>query len=470
MAGTSTTVKMIAAYQDLVYIPDRTTWAALSLQEFALDFYRYPLVPYEIESYIVRVIALVNTVFKTPYPSGFTSANTEIEASITAELIDIPAMNYDGLQVQWIDEATSARLLTELDRQIEIDPWGFIKVTEQHKLYNIGTLVINQASPIVVMIPPHSVNITAYDETGQLTVNLLRLNESQRGALIVSPRFSLPGGANLTYWINYRLPLGKFQNSLGLSAELDFKLFNQDRIMILNQKVTFILPGDTLIHNLNTEPSQVSFDSGIISVTFENYNVTPLDTKQIQIQYTPNYLTLSVRPLLFALLIGLVASIYVASRRILVKEKPIIIQMEQVPKSLLRQYSEMYDEKIALILQVEQLEESRRRKKVPVREYVQRRRRFESQLNDLFKQINETSQDIKNISGRFADIVKRLEILEAERDGARAAAARLRRRYRNRRITREVYDRLRVEEERKVNRTTSRIDGLIFELRQAAEE
>ena len=158
----------------------------------------------------------------------------------------------------------------------------------------------------------------------------------------------------------------------------------------------------------------------------------------------------------------------VASR--VVEEKPIIIQMEQVPKSVLRQYSDLYDEKIALILQIEQLEESRRRKKVPVREYVQRRRRFESQLSDIFKQINETSQDIKNISGRFADIVNRLEILEAERDGARAAAARLRRRYRNRRITREVYDRLRVEEERKVNRTTSRIDGLIFELRQAAEE
>ena len=44
----------------------------------------------------------------------------------------------------------------------------------------------------------------------------------------------------------------------------------------------------------------------------------------------------------------------------------------------------------------------------------------------------------------------------------------LHRRYRARRITRAVYQKLLREQERRMNRSTTRIDALIFEIRQAA--
>jgi SMC interacting uncharacterized protein involved in chromosome segregation len=65
-------------------------------------------------------------------------------------------------------------------------------------------------------------------------------------------------------------------------------------------------------------------------------------------------------------------------------------------------------------------------------------------------------------------MIRRIERAEAEIDAARASEAQLRSQYRSGRISREVYDQMRAEARRRLDRARGTIDSTIITLRGEA--
>lgn len=467
-------------YHDLFFLRDPALYQEGSEQEFEMDYYWFPLVDAPMQIAASRITTRQNTIFfDVPTNAVFVSEQdlSYIEFIVT----EIDPLTYAPIVVKWIDNLQAPIEYTRFEREIEIDTWGFITVNEIHQIRNLGYF---EQQAISIEYNIDMMNWSLYGEFGQYVEFKQGLGvdaedpgvflHSQQSELephifIIQLRYKLQHLDTYTLFFSYRIPLTSLQEFEGLVAKLDYPSRNNG-FWVAREHVTKVtLPHGSAILDFAEAPTQIIHENGFTTFVYRDFNTTPNLILDLQISYIPNYITMFTRPLLFTFIVGLIAALYVSMRRVSYEEAPRVIQQEGMPKSLLAEYSELYDEKVALVLQIEKFDDDRKRKKVSKREYDTRRRRYSATLKEVNRKIKDTTDQIKEYGGRLAEIVEELAILEAERDNIRVAITDLNRRYRARRVTRAVYERLRRDQERKINRSTSRIDTLIFELRQSAQ-
>ena len=213
-------------------------------------------------------------------------------------------------------------------------------------------------------------------------------------------------------------------------------------------------------------PSANVSSGGQEIISYELYNVTSFHEISLQISYSQSLLGTLTRPLLFTLIAGIIAAAYVTTRKLRAEAKPLVVTERPVTLPVLRQFCGLYEEKIALILEMERLDDRFQRRRMKKREYQKQTASYKKNVAAIEKDIARLRPKLTKAGGRYAQTVKQLEIREAERESVKTSLIHLESRYRKRRISLAAYQKLRRDLENKLKKTSSRMDRLIIRLKE----
>jgi chromosome segregation ATPase len=133
-----------------------------------------------------------------------------------------------------------------------------------------------------------------------------------------------------------------------------------------------------------------------------------------------------------------------------------------------KEFCSNYEEKTALTLEIETLAEDRRKGRVSKRAFMERLQLAKRRIASLTNSINEDKKRLIPASKRYATIIRQLDTYEEERENARASLENLELRRRQGKVSGDVYNSLKYENTKKIEKATDGIDSLIVQFRQEA--
>jgi hypothetical protein len=427
----------------------------------SLFFYRYLVSPYYTMNYTTKVNLPAGSV-----TTDFTRMTTGVVDPFNCtRLGTFPDGGYDFLfesgQSETVIEAS-------IDRVIEVNVDGYLYVTETHTIRNDGPQSITNIFFVIPLLTI-SGSFHANDYYG-------RLSSQCKGANVtVNFPYSLQVNGTFTYYISYRTYIDSyrtFENGVYLIRMLPVTLFNSS---VTIERTSVLFPPYAQVQSASGSPTEISLQANSITVSYVFQDVTPLNTGSVELSYTEDLANTFQRPMILALGIFVIALIYIVARKVYPRAGPEAVVVKQAEEKVrevsptVKEFCTNYEEKMALILELEKLAEDRRKGRVSKRAYVERLQLGRKRIATLTNSINEDKKKLIPVSKRFTTFIRQLDTYEEERENARASLENLELRRRQGKVSGDVYNNLKYENTRKIEKATAGIDSTIVQFRQEAE-
>ncbi len=377
--------------------------------------------------------------------------------------------NYKKVQI-WVKHQESNKLeIEEITREIFISPWGIIRVRENILLRNLG---IKASRIILINIPGSANGLYISDDLGEiLGVNVENTPGTSSKTVsieLVANRVVMLPNSSFRFNIEYYLPFENFSSNNWFQESININaLTTTFDYLGKEQTINIIIDGCLKIDDITDPPDAVKKSQGMITMVFFSDYVAPGENKRIQFTFTIDIFNLLLRPFIIIILIILIASVYVIVGKTRKIDKDIAaIKVQYIPVNEIREYCSLNEEKNALILEIRQAEDAAKRKKMAKKKYKNILNKNNAKIDEIQKEINPFKKSLIESGEVFENIVKRLDILEAERISVKDSLALLESRYKRGRLpSRAAYLKLSdnfKKRRRKIDRT---IDKLIQQLR-----
>ncbi len=362
----------------------------------------------------------------------------------------------------------------ELRRQYIIEPWGYLHAIETHKLRLES---INDAGwgwvSIITLLPAGSEFIKAYQGFNNLSASILvPANLTQVGTLEITLEYNLQPGDIYEFVVEYRAPLDVYQLTLQNGFRLEINPYYEHPWIIRHQITEFVFPEGSSLFAVPNNAEITRTTTGQYVVIFHAFNVTSFYGEDVYLHYVYPIQPAFTRPLLLALFIGALCTVYIAGRRIpfLREEEEVIPTRLKIDPVILGEFCALFGEKVALLLQTERLERSMLAQKISKPRYRKEKKIFERKLRALEKELQGRSRPLIECGGKYNSSCRQLELLEAERLSAIEAINALEQRYKQKRITAAVYQKLRTDLEKRRDKAVSGMDRILLDLRSELDE
>ena len=434
---------------------------------FALDFPAYPSLTEEVAYCDVDLVLPGN-------PSVVTvSVDNEEMSATTFAKSNLPAFTYSQASASFSVTGGNLRILTikELDRQITIGPAGDTMSYDSYRLTNnsptsLGSLKIGVSS--------EASNLVVKDEFGRtLTTDSLTSSDNTRFYNLTLISY-VAGGGSTTLTAEYTLP------SVSSTAPftLSFDLFPEFNYCVDSAKVTFTPPegarfltptlseidsSTTLFREAFQETLSISrevvskVDSAILS---ENVHVT--------YDYSP--LWLSFRPAIWVWVLAVIGCVVVVVWKRPKASAPLQIATSKTYRSLssdqVRAFTEAYDEKSRLNSELKALETRAQKGKIPRRRYKVQKRTLEVRLDNISKNIDHLKKTFRNAGGNYANLVRQLNLAEAELVEVEANTRDIDVRHRRGALPLDAYKKAQADYQRRKEKAEATINGILLRLRE----
>ncbi len=475
---------LIEAY----YIPDETGQQDHYINYNGLVF---PILPYKIEGQIVAyyffpVFTPENQQTGEPadedistdwglYNPGLNARTYDFE-TISSEIGDdfiepflTNLNNYKKVQI-WVKHKESTKIeIEEITREIFISPWGIIRIRENLLLRNLG---IHASRNILFNIPNSANGLYISDDLGEIlgiTVEKTPGTSSKTVTIdLIANRVVMLSNTSFRFNVEYYLPFENYSSNNWFQESININTITTTFDYLgKEQTINIIIDGCLKIDDITEPPDAVKKSQGMITLVFFSDYVAPGENQQMQFTFTIDIFNLLLRPFIFIILIILLASVYVIVGKTRKTEKDIAaIKVQYIPVNEIREYCSLNEEKIALILEIRQAEDDARRKKMAKKKYKNILNKNNAKIDEIQKEINPFKKSLIESGEVFENIVKRLDILEAERISVKDSLVLLESRYKRGRLpSRAAYLKLSdnfKKRRRKIDRT---IDKLIQQLR-----
>ncbi len=423
-------------------------------QYVGLLFYKYVISPYSTASYNITV----------SLPSG---AQTLEPVNMTAGTVNsFNCTRLGSFSNGKYDYIFSGGPLIEVSviRRAEITVDGYIYTTETHRVRNIGPANLTSIHFLVPLsILPDS--LTVGDSSGKLS--------SGNNGLIVSASFRYGVAPNwtYTYYVSYKTALDDYrvsQNGLSVLRLQPVTGYNGSATF---EQFSLVLPPHAQLISTNQSFENAGIQDNKIVVTYTFRNVTFLNVGSIEFKYIEDIAQVFQRPILISFGVFAVGFIYIVTRKLFPRTVPVSIAREEEVKArgltaTLKEFSSNYEEKTALTLEMEKLMEDRRKGRISKRAYLEQIEHNRRRIASLTNGINEAKKKLVPANRRYATLIRQLETYEEERENARASLENLELRRRQGKVSGDVYNRLKYENTRKIEKATSGIDSIVVQLRQ----
>jgi len=349
-------------------------------------------------------------------------------------------------------------------REITISPWGVIKVKETILIKNLGSIDVGQFN---LRIPKGALNTKTTDLLGEIdgtTVTNLpnNLKSKQINLDLTNNRVTMNPDSSFRFTLTYQLNLADYAsyNWFKQSIQMDIITTHCD-FLVRDQNTRIIIEGCLSITDLSSHPNQ--FDQTIASKTllYESDYISNIEENELLLTYTIDIFEMLLRPLIILLLIAALCSgfiLFIKKR----KQMGILptIETEEIPIKEIREFCSLYEQKNALTLEIREAEEELKRRKLTKKQYRNLVDKNESKLREIDEEIKPFKKELMETNQTFESMVKKLDVLEAERQTVEDGLKLLESRYKKGKLpSRSAYVKLTndfLKRRKKIDRTISR--------------
>jgi chromosome segregation ATPase len=155
-----------------------------------------------------------------------------------------------------------------------------------------------------------------------------------------------------------------------------------------------------------------------------------------------------------------VALVWQRSKPTLALSAPRVTSKPQILKSVVSSY----EERTRILRELESIERQVQKGKLPRRRYKVRKRMLESQMTRLDRELVDLKQRVKSVGPKYTEILRELDIAEAELEGVEAEEKRVEARYRSGNLTLDAYRRLQDQLNKRREKAKTTIDGALLRL------
>jgi hypothetical protein len=382
--------------------------------------------------------------------------------------------------------------------EIEISEWGYINYREVVTLVNEGIEGQSIGGAGGTFIPifinaKNLVSFSVYDDFANLT-------KSTRSAFVssneyptnityakITPRSPILASSSYTYDLRYQIPASEYMNekdgilspayNISLPAMSLFNWTNREVDLTITFPVmaSVALPSTLWGHAVTSDnlvsTGLLGFGHPVLSMKLTNFS--SLDNKFETINFN---LPPVIGPFInifenafILFMIGLAIVII----RIAVQKVSHVVEISttvetQIPFELMRDFVTAYEEKTALRSRLSDLE--KKKKNLRKVEYEQRTQTLRNkQIANDKKLVGITSELVK-VGPVYQESIRNLELAEAERDQILTQIADLDEKKKQSRIRPEIYNKLKSEQNSRLNKAITRIERVLNELRSLLRE
>ncbi len=411
-------------------------------QEITFTGYVFPIFPY-------YSIGSIKAVYNYPDTSNVLSYTDGGDSDPIDETITYRATNLDPFLEKLVqdekaiitirlgeDDFTKTEI-EELTREIYISPWGIIKVNEEYLIRNRGAIDIDK---LHFEIPGPAREVRVYDDLGEILgveldpeENYTHLEYKDLDIDLSENRVTIDPNSKYRFNIEYFLPFEKYISLNWLQESVKINVFTaKSDYLGKDHEIKLIIEGSFSLDYISEPPDAIEYIENAIILIYESEYVSPLESKIIQFTFTINIFDLVLRPIVFMLILILISSLYVLIVKTRKEDAELsAIKREILPISEIREFCSLYEEKIAFIVEIRNAEEDVKRKKLIKKKYKNIVDKNQKKIEEIDREIIPFKKLISEIDVSFENIIKKLEVLEAERmsvkDGLNLLEARYKR-------------------------------------------
>ena len=364
-----------------------------------------------------------------------------------SELYDLSlptTYSYDEFQHPIIDIE-----FNEIEREIILDQAGSIYVTNAYRITNIGFWI----STVEIGFPEDAYDFEVRDEMGKLEVS------TENEIMTVNLRSIIDTNETETLYLNYHIPWENYVSQQnGVDYSLQFTFYEQFNSMIGKLSVSITLPKGAEFQSSTPQTSSIQE-----TVTFAFSDVTPSQDLDFNINYKYIVFWGSFYPTMWVGILAIAAS---AIFLFLGTPKTIAASTIQVPSKDLKSFIDAYEEKTRIRSELESLEERLQKGKIPRRRYKVRKKMLDGRLSTVSRNLSSLREKIRAAGSKYANMMRQIEVTEANLEGAERDLQRVESRYRRGEVSKGAYRKLLEGYNRRIEEAEATIDGVLLRLRE----
>jgi hypothetical protein len=244
-------------------------------------------------------------------------------------------------------------------------------------------------------------------------------------------------------------------------------LTSQFEYLGMKQTINVFIEGCGKINYISTPPNTIKQSGSSKILTYHSDYVSSIETKNVLITYTIDLFDLLLRPLLIILIILTLLSFYILiEKNKKVEGEVLTFKKDFLPINEIREYCSLYEEKNALILEIRKAEEEAKRKKLAKKSYNNILSKNSIKIEEIKGALLPFKDILAETNETFNNIIKKLDILDAERVSVDDSINLLESRYKRGKLpSKAAYEKLEsdfLNRRKKIDRT---IDRYIQQLR-----
>ncbi|MHA1673233.1 MAG: hypothetical protein ACTSYI_06360 [Promethearchaeota archaeon] len=439
-----------------------------------------------------RFIAYFQVTPKSPYPIAYYESEVHVPLSATEVTVDnienyvgpldgdlshihrfypgsIEAFQESSNIMSFYDTEAKILQINKLDRKITVNPWGYISVEEDYYIQSFSSGFITD---LTLSLPKEYTNLKFSDNLGEILGAEKASEDNEDGTVdvklvIITNRAPLQYGDIMYYKMYYELPLDEyFSHNFGKKNFAIDMMPTKTNYIIVELNTRIELQNARTLDRINLDFEQiVETADGIVIETRDEY-ITSFHSANFDVTYRTNGFLMVDRAILFSFIFMALGALYVTISNRREKSDDIVISATAIPITELQQFVTLYEEKNAIAIELDSLEDKYLRRKVQKKAFVREEKTLNNKKKELDGEILPFKRSLLEASSAVAAVIQKLDYLEAEKISLKDSIKNLNNRYRKGKLpSKAAYDKLSQDFIKKSANSQRKIDRNINELR-----
>ncbi len=382
---------------------------------------------------------------------------TFASATFSSQAIPLKPFNTTVATMAFSSSISQSIFGVTANRTITLAQTGSIQVTDFYNMTNKG----RDLSSLTLPLPKNVQTATARDIIGTVSTLTAATATDGTNTVTFTPRFgTVKAGASSSVRISYALPSQSYLTSIGLGRfELSFRLFDNVEFSEPTLQMKIVAPMGFRLDSFSGQTFTSSGNQILVQVA----EVTPMSNLSFTMDYQLDPFWASLSALSWAgLAVGSIAAVVLAVGA----TSTAGVAVSGAPSELIGRFVDLYDEKSAMRLEAEKMDEDLLRGALNRHEFKRRRRVIDLRIAELDRTLAPVKDQLSKSNPRYQDMIKRLERAEADIQVVRTTSADLRNQYRSGRIARELYESLISDLAKRKEKAQQTMDTIVINLRE----
>ena len=334
------------------------------------------------------------------------------KAANAESFLGVQAINVGGIGENVSSILNYTYVVEDWRRDVKIDAWGGISVTDQCVVTNNSNESIRIAS---FYLPLNASAITAQDIFGTYGQTSLTISKFETYVAVrIYLRNSLSSQQKTNLLVAYSLPSNIYISQKGWQDHTLNVSLNKPTDWFVKQFMLVVdLPEGAEYQSASKTPSLVQKSGFSVSVEYAEANFTQTNESTITLQYQYFILWAIFRPALWTgIAVAIFSAIFFTRRKFI--SSAAIVSTIPFSSSLLRDFVNRYEERRRLRSELESMENQIEKGKLSRRKYRLRKSSVDDHISRLDKELLELRNKITASSEQNLEHIKHLNKAEAE--------------------------------------------------------